>query len=39
MPPVYQSSEEREAYLPQWLHYNNWHRPHTSLGKQAPISR
>ena len=36
---VYQSSEEREAYLPRWLHYYNWHRPHTSLGHQAPISR
>jgi len=34
-----QSSEEREVYLPQWLHYNNWHRPHGSLGNQAPISR
>ena len=37
--PVYQSSEEREAYLPQWLHYNNWHRPHGSLGSGAPISQ
>ena len=36
---VYQSSEEREAYLPQWLHYYNWHRPYSSLGNQAPISR
>ncbi len=36
---VYQSSEELEAYLPKWLHYYNWHRPHTSLGNQAPISR
>ena len=36
---VYQNSEEREAYLPQWLHYYNWHRPHSSLGNQAPISR
>ncbi|GEM90594.1 IS481 family transposase [Oceanithermus desulfurans NBRC 100063] len=36
---VYQSSEERAARLPRWLHYYNWHRPHSSLGYQAPISR
>jgi transposase InsO family protein len=36
---AYPSSDEREACLPQWLHYYNWHRPHSSLGNQAPISR
>ncbi len=36
---AYQSSDEREAYLPEWLHFYNWHRPHSSLGNQAPISR
>ena len=36
---AYPSSEARDAYLPQWLHYYNWHRPHTSLGNQAPVSR
>ncbi len=36
---AYPSSEARDAYLPQWLHYYNWHRPHSSLGNQAPVSR
>ncbi len=36
---AYASSEERNAHLPEWLHYYNWHRPHTSLGNRAPISR
>jgi len=36
---AYPSSDERAAYLPQWLHYYNWHRPHSSLGNQAPVSR
>ncbi len=36
---AYRSSDERNAHLPEWLHYYNWHRPHTSLGYQAPISR
>ncbi len=36
---AYYSSDELEAYLPGWLHYYNWHRPHTSLGNQAPILR
>ncbi|WP_456476296.1 IS481 family transposase [Oceanithermus sp.] len=36
---AYPSSEVRNAYLPEWLHYYNWHRSHTSLGNRAPISR
>ena len=36
---AYRSSDERNAHLPEWLHYYNWHRPHSSLGNQAPISR
>ncbi len=36
---AYPSSEARNAHLPEWLHYYNWHRPHTSLGNRAPISR
>ena len=36
---AYPSSEARDACLHQWLHYCNWHRPHTSLGNQAPVSR
>ncbi len=36
---AYRSSDERDAHLPKWLHYYNWHRPHSSLGNQAPVSR
>uniref|UniRef100_UPI00257FA0F0 integrase core domain-containing protein n=1 Tax=Oceanithermus sp. TaxID=2268145 RepID=UPI00257FA0F0 len=36
---AYRSSDERNAHLPEWLHYYNWHRPHSSLGNQAPVSR
>jgi transposase InsO family protein len=35
----YQTSEQRKADLPKWLHRYNWHRPHASLGKKPPISR
>ena len=35
----YQTSEQRKADLPTWLHRYNWHRPHASLGKKPPISR
>lgn len=35
----YQTSDERKADLPIWLHRYNWHRPHASLGRQPPISR
>ena len=35
----YQTSDERKADLPKWLHRYNWHRPHASLGKKPPISR
>ena len=36
---AYPSSDARKAHLPEWLHYYNWHRPHSSLGNQAPVSR
>jgi transposase InsO family protein len=35
----FQTSEQRKAELPVWLHRYNWHRPHASLGKKPPISR
>ncbi len=35
----YQTSDERKADLPKWLHRYNWHRPHASIGKKPPISR
>ena len=33
----YESSEQRAAHLPLWLHRYNWHRPHASLNYQPPI--
>ena len=35
----FDSSAERAAVLPQWLHTYNHHRNHTALGGQPPISR
>jgi transposase InsO family protein len=36
---AFQSSDQRRHELPIWLHRYNWHRPHASLGQNAPISR
>jgi transposase InsO family protein len=36
---AYETSEERAAELPFWLHRYNWHRPHGSIGAKPPISR
>lgn len=36
---AYNDSSERARYLPEWLHYYNWHRAHASLGYQPPVSR
>jgi len=36
---AYESSEEREACLPKWLHGYNYNRPHASLNNKPPISR
>ncbi len=36
---AYQSSAQRLSELPYWIHLYNWHRPHSSLGRQAPVSR
>ena len=35
----YRSSRTRQAVLPRWLHYYNWHRRHTALDGRPPISR
>ena len=35
----YNSESARRAALPAWLHFYNHHRPHTAIGKSAPISR
>jgi len=34
---AYNTSEERTAELPRWLHRYNWHRPHGSIGSK-PLS-
>ena len=36
---AFDTSEQRRAELPNWLHRYNWHRPHASLDKKPPISR
>ncbi|MBV9430021.1 MAG: IS481 family transposase [Bradyrhizobiaceae bacterium] len=36
---AFEHSDERRNELPVWLHRYNWHRPHASLAKRAPISR
>jgi transposase InsO family protein len=36
---AFETSEQRKAELPIWLHRYNWHRPHASLAKMPPISR
>ena len=35
----YDSSDQRAAKLPAWLHRYNWHRPHGGIMSQTPISR
>jgi transposase InsO family protein len=36
---AYDTSDQRAAELPNWLHRYNWHRPHGSLNAKTPISR
>ena len=36
---AYDTSTQRTAELPRWLHRYNWHRPHGSIGSLPPISR
>ena len=36
---TYDSSDQRAAELPAWLHRYNWHRPHGGIRSQTPISR
>jgi transposase InsO family protein len=36
---AYDTSDQRAADLPGWLHQYNWHRPHRSLKSKPPISR
>jgi transposase InsO family protein len=36
---AFNTSAERADHLPRWLHRYNWHRPHSSLSGQVPVSR
>src|SRR6202789_3381926 len=36
---AYDTSQQRAAELPIWLHRYNWHRPHGGIGAKPPISR
>jgi transposase InsO family protein len=36
---AYPSSDRRAAELPVWLHRYNWHRPHSGIKSNTPISR
>ena len=36
---TYRHSRQRRAYLPEWLHRYNWHRPHSAVAGRPPISR
>jgi transposase InsO family protein len=36
---AYSTSADRTVALGQWLHHYNWHRPHSALQSQPPISR
>ncbi|WP_410645662.1 integrase core domain-containing protein, partial [Amycolatopsis sp. lyj-346] len=33
------SEASRRAALPGWLHFYNYHRPHSSVGGKPPITR
>ena len=36
---AFETSHQRTAELPRWLHRYNWHRPHAGIGNKPPISR
>ncbi|MUL75885.1 integrase core domain-containing protein, partial [Mycolicibacterium sp. CBMA 226] len=36
---LYESTEERNTALPGWLHFYNYHRAHSALGGQPPVTR
>jgi transposase InsO family protein len=35
----YESTEQRNAELPDWLHFYNHHRAHSAIGGQPPVTR
>jgi transposase InsO family protein len=36
---LYQSTEERDTALPDWLHFYNRHRAHSAIGGRPPVTR
>ena len=36
---AYTDNNERAGWLARYLHYYNWHRPHTALGGRPPAGR
>jgi transposase InsO family protein len=36
---AYETSDQRAADLPTWMHRYNWHRPHGGIHYKPPISR
>ena len=36
---AYQNSEQRTQALATWIHHYNWHRPHSALNSQPPVSK
>lgn len=36
---IYPSSYHRTAELGPWMHHYNWHRPHSAVSHQPPITR
>jgi transposase InsO family protein len=35
----YESTEQRNQALPDWLHFYNHHRAHSAIGSQPPVTR
>ena len=36
---AYETSDQRAADLPTWMHRYNWHRPHGGIQDKPPISK
>lgn len=36
---TYQTSDDRTEALVSWQHHYNWHRPHSGIGRIAPMAK
>ena len=36
---LYESTEQRNTALPDWLHFYNYHRAHSAIGGRPPVTR